>query len=54
MCTDVIELVPSPDPVVMGTIKQTSSSPNKSHDTVELGVYLILSYIVLDTFISVG
>ena len=37
VCTDEIELVSSPDPVVMETIKQTSSSHykshNKSHDT---------------------
>ena len=33
VCKDVIELVSSPDPVVMGTIKQTSSSHDKSHDT---------------------
>ena len=34
VCTDVIELVPSPDPVVMGTIKKTISS----HDTIRYNV----------------
>ena len=33
MCTDVIDLVSSPDPVVVGTIKQTGISHDISHDT---------------------
>ena len=39
MYNDVIELVPSPDPVVIETIKQTSSSHDISHDTDELRHY---------------
>ena len=33
VCTDVIDLVPSSDPVVMGTIKQTRSTHDISHET---------------------
>ena len=54
VCTNVVELVPSPDTVVMATIKQTSLSHDQSHDTVGLGVSLILSYIVLVTSVDVG
>ena len=43
VCTDVIELVPSSDPVVTWHL----------YDTVGLGVSLILSYIVLDTSVAV-
>ena len=45
VCTDVIELVPPLDTVVMANIKQTSLSHDQSHDTLGLGVSIMLSII---------